>query len=144
MAGDLQELSVPNLGDLELGEFSVGDDPLGRARFALPVSADTGAAGSVVYLEIDPGNHIPPHAHSAEETVLVLVGEGVATAGDREGAVSAGSIVVVPAFVRHGFENTGSVALRAVGFFGANVVINTFDEPVAPFGVSTVVTPVVE
>jgi quercetin dioxygenase-like cupin family protein len=137
-----RELVAPLLGELELVDFSVGDDPKARGRIALPVSADTGSTGTVVYLEVDPDNRIPLHTHTAEETLVVLQGTGVATAGDQQGLVSVGAIIVVPAFAPHGFENTGSDTLKLVGFFGSGVVINYFDEPVAPFGVRTFVTPI--
>ena len=63
------------------------------------------------------------------------------TAGDERWEASAGSIAVAPAFVPHGWENTGSETLRIAGFFGANVVVSEFEEPLAPFGVTTFVTP---
>jgi mannose-6-phosphate isomerase-like protein (cupin superfamily) len=84
----------------------------------------------------------PLHTHTADENFVVLEGTGIVTAGDRQWEASAGAIAVAPAFARHGWENTGSETLKLVGFFGTNVLINEFDEPVAPFGVATFVTPV--
>lgn len=52
-----------------------------------------------------------------------------------------GALVVAPAFVRHGWENTGTETLKLDGFLGANVLISEFDEPVAPFGKASFVTP---
>jgi len=52
------ELSAPSIGELELVPFSVGDDPTAQGRIALPVSAETGSAGTVVVLEVDPGNRL--------------------------------------------------------------------------------------
>lgn len=72
----------------------------------------------------------------------MLQGSGEAAAGDFRGQVSVGAIVVAPAFAKHGFENTGSETLKLAAFFGAGVVITTFDEPVAPFGVKTFVAPI--
>jgi hypothetical protein len=71
-------------------------------------------------------------------------GTGVVTAGDEQWTASAGSIAAASAFSRHGWENTGSETLKLVGFFGANVAINTFDEPISPFGVPAFVTPIME
>jgi quercetin dioxygenase-like cupin family protein len=137
-----RELVAPNLGELDLVDFSVSDDAKARGRIALPTSAETGSAGMVVYLEVDPGDHIPPHTHTAEETIVVLQGSGEATAGALHGQVSVGAIVVAPAFARHGFENSGSETLKLVAFFGSGVVITTFDELVAPFGVKTFLAPI--
>ncbi len=98
----------------------------------------------VVYLEVDPGDHIPLHTHTADETVVVLRGSGAARLGDQEGPIGVGAVIAVPAFARHGFQNTGTETLKLVGFVPAGVVGAYFDEPVAPFGVATFVVPILE
>lgn len=135
-------LSAPRLEELELADFSVGTDPTAQGRLALPISAASRSPNTVAYLEVDPGKRIPLHTHSADEVFAVLQGTGVVTAGDQQWSASAGALVVAPAFARHGWENVGSETLKLVGFFGANVIANEFDEPVAPFGVPSFVTPV--
>lgn len=132
---------APVLAELELVPFSVGDDPTAQGRLALPISAATGAPNTLIYLEVDPGRRIPLHTHTSDEVFVVLQGEGIVTAGDEQWHASAGAIAVAPAFARHGWENTGSETLRLAGFFGAGVVGNEFDDPIAPLGVSTFVTP---
>jgi quercetin dioxygenase-like cupin family protein len=132
---------APVLDELELADFSVGDDPTAQARLAMPINAATGSPNTVVYLEVDPGKRIPAHTHTADEIFVVLAGTGVVTAGDQQCEASAGAIAVAPAFARHSWENTGSETLKLVGFFGTNVLIHEFDEPVAPFGAATFVTP---
>jgi quercetin dioxygenase-like cupin family protein len=142
-AATITELTrAPVLDELELADFSVGEDPTAQARLALPISAASGSPNTVVYLEVDPGKRIALHTHSADEIFVVLQGTGVVTAGDRQWEASAGAIAVAPAFAKHGWENTGPETLKLVGFFGTNVLINEFDEPVAPFGVARFVTPV--
>jgi len=138
----IEPARAPVLGELELADVAVGDDPTAQARLALPISAATGSPNTVVYLEVDPGNRIAPHTHSADEIFVVLQGTGLVTAGDQQWQASTGAIAVAPAFTRHDWENTGSETLRLVGFFGSNVLINEFDEPVAPFGIARFVTPV--
>jgi quercetin dioxygenase-like cupin family protein len=133
--------SAPILDELELAAFSVGDDRTAQGRLAMPISAATGAPNTVVYLEVDPGKRIPLHTHNADEVFVVLQGTGIVTVEDERVEASAGALAVAPAFARHGWENTGSETLKLVGFFGTNVLINGFDEPVAPFGVATFVTP---
>jgi quercetin dioxygenase-like cupin family protein len=141
-ASIISELApAPVLDELELADFSVGDDPTAQARLAMPISAATGSPNTVVYLEVDPGKRIPPHTHTADEIFVVLAGAGVVTAGDQQWEASAGAIAVAPAFARHSWENTGSETLKLVGFLGTNVLIHEFDEPVAPFGAATFVTP---
>jgi len=133
---------APVLTELELVPFSVGDDATAQARLALPVSAATGSPNSLVYLEVDPGMRIPLHTHTAEEVFVVLQGSGIVTVGDEQWAATAGTVAVAPAFAKHGWENTGAETLKLAGFFGANVLVTEFDEPVAPFGVTTFATPV--
>jgi len=130
------------LDELQLLDVSIGDDPRAQARLALPISAESQSPNTVVYLEVDPGDRIPLHTHTAEEIFVVLQGTGIVTAGDRQWSATAGAIAVAPAYARHGWENTGSETLKLVGFFGANVIVNEFDEPVAPLGVATFVTPI--
>jgi quercetin dioxygenase-like cupin family protein len=142
-ASTITELTrAPVLDELELADYAVGDDPTAQGRLALPLSAATGSPNTVIYLEVDPGKRIPPHTHTADEVFVVLQGTGLVSAGDQQWEASAGAIAVAPAFARHSWENTGSETLKLVGFFGANVLINEFDEPVAPFGVARFVTPV--
>ena len=143
-AATTQELTTSILGELELIPFSVGDDPKARGRIAASVSAETGSAGMVVYLEVDPGDHIPLHTHTADETVVVLAGSGVANLGDRQGPLTVGAVIAVRAFERHGFENTGTETLKLVGYLPTGVVGSYFDEPVAPFGTPTFVVPILE
>jgi len=133
---------APVLDEFELVEFSVGDDPTAQARLAMPISAATGSPNTVVYLEVDPGKRIPLHTHNADEIFVVLAGTGIVTAGDKQWQASAGAVAVAPAFAKHGWENTGTETLALVGFLDSNVLITEFEEPVAPFGAATFVTPV--
>jgi quercetin dioxygenase-like cupin family protein len=102
------ELNAPVLEQLELLEWSVGDDPDAGGRIAMATSAETGAESVTIVLEVDPGKHIPLHTHSAEETLIVLNGSAVATAGEAQGPVSVGSAIVVPAFAKHGLREHGN------------------------------------
>ena len=103
-----------NLREIEPAPFSVGSDPTAKGRIGLPVCADNRALTTVVYLEVDPGDHIPLHTHSAEETLVFLEGTGHATAGSVEVDVSAGSIVVVLRLAR-----LCATRLRPAGLCGA-------------------------
>jgi quercetin dioxygenase-like cupin family protein len=141
VAATYENLVLPNLHELELAEWSVGDDPKAHGRIAVATSAAEGATSTVVYLEVDPGDNIPLHTHSAEETIVVLGGAGTVTAGDRQAEARVGDVIVAPAFVRHGWRNDGEETLKFIGVFGTGAVTTTFDEPVAPFGVATFAIP---
>ena len=137
------QLNASDLSELQMLGWSVGDDPDVGGRIATVTSAETGADSMTIVLEADPGKRIPLHTHSAEETVIVLNGSAIATAGDAQGPVSAGSVIVVPAFAKHGFENTGTDTLRLLAFFPAGAVISWFEGPVAPFGLDAFTLPFV-
>ena len=128
----------------ELIEGWVDEDPSIRYRFDFALHADTGCESTaVVYFEIEPGRALATHTDSAEEVILVLDGEGVATVGDERVAVRSGDLALVPALVPHGMEATGERTLRCVGFFSAATLEHVFGQVQQPLGVSVVHTPFV-
>ena len=61
---------------------------------------------------LEPGQMQPVHAHSgADKFYFVLNGRGLFTVGDEQRTVEANVVVVAPAGVPHGVENTGSERL---------------------------------
>ena len=86
------------------------EDPVLRMRYRLT------REGNVLRNELwaDPGAKTPVHLHPAiEERFEVLEGDFIFTAGGEKQRAGPGDRVVVPAGVRHAFENTG----RGVGHF---------------------------
>jgi quercetin dioxygenase-like cupin family protein len=131
-----------NVNELELLEAWVEDEPSIRGRFDFPIHAAVGAASSaVIYFEVQPGDRIPWHIHTAEEILFVVAGETKGEVGDEAGRLSAGALVVVPAHVRHRVTNIGADTLRVVGFFASAAVITTLDEEVAPLGTRVLPVP---
>jgi quercetin dioxygenase-like cupin family protein len=60
------------------------DDPSVHARFGFPITAASGAAStSLVYFEIEPGNKLSPHTHTAEEILMVLDGTATRSSAKR-------------------------------------------------------------
>ena len=113
-----------------------------RVRSAFPLSAAAGTeATAVVYMEIEPGDHLGRHTDSVEELLLVLDGEGIAVVGDERAIVRPGSIAVVPALAPHELHATGDRTLRVVGFFAGAKVEHVFDEPIEPVGLRVLTTP---
>ncbi|MEX2454866.1 MAG: cupin domain-containing protein [Rhodospirillaceae bacterium] len=64
-----------------------------------------------------PGYATPNHAHPYDEVLTVLDGTGEAWAEGENGpiALAAGTTVMFPANVAHGFRVTGAVPLRTYG-----------------------------
>jgi mannose-6-phosphate isomerase-like protein (cupin superfamily) len=71
-----------------------------------------GVRMSMINEDLPPKSAIRVHLHQREdEIILIRMGSGVATLGDREVAVSAGVIVYVPQGVWHGLRNNGTETL---------------------------------
>jgi quercetin dioxygenase-like cupin family protein len=124
-----------NLGQLELQEEWGEQDPSERLRSAFALHKGMGSDhASVVYFELEPGGAVGTHTDSAEEVILVLEGTVQVTLGDEQGMLSTGELTLVPAMVPHSVRNTGTVTVRAVGFFASAHVISTFERPLLPSG----------
>jgi quercetin dioxygenase-like cupin family protein len=131
-----------NVNELELLEGWVEDEPSIRGRFDFPIHAGVGAATSAaIYFEVQPGDRIPWHVHTAEEILFVVAGEAKGEVGDEAGRLSAGALVVVPAHVRHRVTNIGADTLCVVGFFASGAVITTFDDEIEPLGTRVLPVP---
>ena len=130
------------LDELELVEGWAEDDPSVRARFGFPVTAASGAAStSLVYFEIEPGNKLSPHTHTAEEILMVLDGTALAIVDEKSRTLRKGGVAVIPAMVLHNVENAGSSVLRAVGFFSAAGMVNSYEHLLIPMQTRVLVTP---
>ena len=130
------------LQDRDLIAVHSDTDETRNLRFDFPISSAAGAAStSVVYFELEPGEHTGMHTDSAEETVLVLAGRVEATVGDESGELSAGGIGLVPALVPHDVRNIGDETVRVVGFFTSNVVVSVFEDAMMPVGRHVVGSP---
>ena len=112
-----------------------GDVDHAKLRVNFPLNKAAGTDDSaVVYFEIEPGNYLPTHTDSPEETLFIVAGTGEAHAGDERGIVSAGDLVVIPAMVPHGIKNIGDETLKVVGFFSEAEVESTFERDLQPLG----------
>jgi mannose-6-phosphate isomerase-like protein (cupin superfamily) len=80
--------------------------PAGTGRFAM------------ITQDVSPGTSIPVHRHDAEdEVIFIQSGEGVATLGDAQVALAAGSTLLVPQGTWHGGRNTGGGILKWVALY---------------------------
>jgi quercetin dioxygenase-like cupin family protein len=131
-----------NVSERELLEVGSETDETRRIRFDFPISSIDGASSSsVVYFELEPGEHTGMHTDSAEEIVLILSGKAEAIVGDERGELTVGGLGLVPALLPHDVRNIGDETVRVVGFFSSSTVVSVFDDPFTPFGKSVVGTP---
>lgn len=71
-----------------------------------------GVRMSVITEDLPPNSEIRVHLHQREdEIIFIRVGSGIATLGEREVPVSAGTTVYVPQGVWHGLRNNGNETL---------------------------------
>jgi quercetin dioxygenase-like cupin family protein len=124
-----------NVNELELVEGWVEAEPSTRGRFDFPIHAGVGAtSAAAIYFEVEPGDRIPWHVHTAEEIIFVVAGEAEGEVGDERGRLSAGGLVLVPAHMRHRVTNAGTVTLRVLGFFSSAAVMTTLEDEIVPMG----------
>ena len=133
------------LDELGLLEAWAEDDPRIGPKFAAAISAQNGSASTqVVYFTLEPGKTVGRHAHSADETLLVLEGTLEVSMGDEQQQLSAGEVALIPAGVVHDTPNVGSGTLRGVVFFPSAAVLHTWEVPLMPVGSRVFVTPPAE
>jgi quercetin dioxygenase-like cupin family protein len=138
-------MQAVQIDELELFEGWSQSDAEMRVRAGFPISSGTGTKSTtVVYFELEPGEHLGSHTDSAEEVLFVVSGSGEARIGEEKAAVQTGTLAVVPALVPHSVKNTGEENLRVVGFFSSSTVLSIFDEPMEPFGTRHFATPMIE
>jgi quercetin dioxygenase-like cupin family protein len=130
------------LAERDLVSASSETDDTRRLRFDFPISSIDGAAStSVVYFELERGEHTGMHTDSAEEIILVLSGRVEAIVGDERGELDEGGLGLVPALVPHDVRNIGEETVRVVGFFSSGIVASVFDDPMMPARKRVVGTP---
>jgi len=109
--------SIVNVDDVPVEERT--EKTVAHRRRDLGTAAGSLRSG-VEHVEVPPRMlNWPPHCHSAEEELFVVLdGEGTALLGDEEHAVRAGSVVACPAATReaHAFRaGDGGLTLLAYG-----------------------------
>lgn len=125
------------LPELTLLESWQDENRAARTRVTFPLVGVPGTeALGVVYFEIEPGNVLATHTDSQDEILVLLRGTGEGTVGAETGHLRAGAMVFIPAMVPHGFRNTGTETLRAVGIFAGADVVSRFEHPLQPIGLS--------
>ena len=122
-------------GDHELAEAWIEGDETARWSSASVHGAGSGAdrSGSSI-LEVPPGNRLPRHTDSAEETIVVLSGAATIAVDGEEAELPAGGIAVVPEGSAHEVRNPGKTPLRFAAIYAEAEVTTTYERPVAPDG----------
>lgn len=97
-----------------------------------------------VYFELEPGAAFGRHYHSAEETILIMIGVVEVTVGDETTRLGGPGLAVAPALVRHNIRCVGEEVARCVGFWPSASVVSIWDERLEPHGRRRAGTPIPE
>jgi quercetin dioxygenase-like cupin family protein len=90
-----------------------GDEAPGVAiRWLIDEEHDGAPFYSLRIIEVEPGGHTPDHTHPFEHENYVVDGRGRVLIGDAWHDVVPGSVVFVPAGVRHTYVNAGESPFR--------------------------------
>ena len=104
---------APDAG--ELCFVGAARDPV---RLKVSLAGDPATRLAMIVQDVSPGTVIPVHLHEREdEIILIQSGTGVASLGDVETQVGAGSVLWVPQGTWHGGRNTGSAILKWTGIY---------------------------
>ncbi len=104
---------APDAG--ELCFVGAARDPV---RLKVSLAGDPATRLAMIVQDVSPGTVIPVHLHEREdEIILIQSGTGVASLGDVETEVGAGSVLWVPHGTWHGGRNTGSAILKWTGIY---------------------------
>ncbi len=132
-----------DLKTTELMEFWIASDPdASRLRGTFPIVGGEGSEDLImVHFVLEPGNYLASHTDSLDEILIVLAGEVEATIGDERATLSAGGLAIVPGMVPHSVKSTGDEPAKVIGVFAGRKLESTFEEPLLPVGVETLVNP---
>ncbi len=85
-------------------------------------SAEAGTGQLTVFEQwCAPGVGAPLHLHAVEEVLRIIEGWAEVIVGDERQTCDAGSTIVIPAGVRHGFTNIGQDTLRVLAILAAPI-----------------------
>jgi quercetin dioxygenase-like cupin family protein len=143
VAGKKEKCMITSrLNELELAEVWAEEDSEIRFKLAAAISSANGTASTqLIYFTVEPGTSVGRHAHSAEETMLVLEGTVEQSIGDEQKQLSAGEVSFKPAGMIHEERNVGSETLRCVAFFSSAAILHTWEVPLMPMESRGFVTP---
>jgi mannose-6-phosphate isomerase-like protein (cupin superfamily) len=120
--------------DGELCFVGTARDPV---RLKVSSQTDPTTHLAMIVQDVSPGTAIPVHLHEREdEIILIQSGTGVASLGETDTAVGAGSVLWVPKGTWHGGRNTGPGILKWTGIYSPAGFEGYFREISRPPGVT--------
>ncbi len=124
---------IVTISDMQLAAVHGADDDTVRWAGGFAAYGGSGANDSaVVSYEIEPGGRLGWHTDRTEETQFIVSGIGELRREDGSWPVGPGSILVLPALVRHDLANVGTETLRGAAFFAGPELTQVFDNVMMP------------
>lgn len=121
------------LNELPLRTTWTEANPKQRAHSTFPfLLAQENESTSMVYFELNPGDHLGTHTDSAEEILFVFEGKVEVTVGEESVVVEAPALALVPTMMPHNLDNVGDTRAKVAGFFPARNLVATFDNAWLP------------
>jgi len=109
------DLFAQSLEGSNFQEAWIEGDASARWRSVSGHGPDAGArASGSSLLEVEPGNRLPRHTDSAEETIVVVDGTASVVLDDEPDMVSAGGVALIREDAPHEVRNAGDETLRFV------------------------------
>ena len=117
-------MNVLNHGNQTLEEWR--DGVMTRMR----VSALTGSHSLLIFEQFcEPGLGAPIHVHAVEEVLEVVDGTAEIFLADESVIARSNQSVVIPAGMRHGFQNAGQNALHVRATMAAPIFEASYQDP---------------
>jgi len=121
-------MEVTNVSELETTELRSGasDEVVWVGGF-FAYGGDGAEQSATIYFAVPPGDRLGKHVDTAEETQLILSGEGELLLEDGAKPIKPGDVFVLPEGTPHDLRNTGSEDLRVIAFFSKPQVEQHWD-----------------
>ncbi|MBW4439236.1 MAG: cupin domain-containing protein [Pleurocapsa minor GSE-CHR-MK-17-07R] len=112
-------------------ERFVGEDnaPMRTAYVSFEGRAPSNS--TLIYMVLDDDCVVGAHTDSSEEVIMCMEGDIVVLVDGNPVQMSAGSLLLVPAGVRHELRSSRGGLARAIGFFPNRSVATTFHVPLS-------------
>ena len=131
----MTELFAKSLEGSDLQDAWIDEDPSARWRSTSGHGPEAGAAASgSSLLEVDPGQCLPRHTDSAEETIVVVDGTASVILDDDQEVLGPGTVALIPEAVPHEVRNAGESILRFIAVYAGTDVVTTYEQEVRPDG----------
>jgi mannose-6-phosphate isomerase-like protein (cupin superfamily) len=86
-------------------------------EFRYLVNQDAGCLDITQFVGIIPPGRAPEHAHTYDEVVYIMEGQGVYHIAGQDFPLAPGTCLHLPPYVRHCIENTGATDMKVLGVF---------------------------